>query len=285
MKAKMKALTLALCAVLLVATTVFVTVAYLTSTTGVVENTFTVGDVVIKLDETDTDDTTENSTTNFSDTDITYTYDSDTVQRDLQNKYKLLPGLTYVKDPTVHIEAGSEPSYIRMIVTITDITEVKKAFANVSGAITTDNKFLPQALVSGWDSTKWVSTNIITEDSDKDTATYEFRYYKIVDTLNNTLTTGSFSENYTVYTEDKTTGNLNSNTSCSANNTTYYDLEPLFTNVVIPGSLNNDALRELENANVEIKIVAHAIQAAGFGTADEAWKAFNAQQNTTTTQE
>ena len=56
MKTKTKALALALCAVLLVVSTVFVTMAYLTSKTDVVTNTFTVGKVTITLDEAKVDE-------------------------------------------------------------------------------------------------------------------------------------------------------------------------------------------------------------------------------------
>ena len=49
MKARSKALLLALCAVLLVAVSVLGTMAYLTSKTQVITNTFTVGDINIEL--------------------------------------------------------------------------------------------------------------------------------------------------------------------------------------------------------------------------------------------
>ena len=97
MKTKMKALTLALCAVMLVATTVFVTVAYLTSTTETVTNTFTVGNVKITLDEADVD------------------INGDPIEgadRVIANEYKLMPGHTYTKDPTVHVDAKSEDCYV-----------------------------------------------------------------------------------------------------------------------------------------------------------------------------
>ena len=55
MRTKTKALVLALCAVLLVVTTVFVTMAFLTSEDSV-QNTFTVGEVTISLDELDVDE-------------------------------------------------------------------------------------------------------------------------------------------------------------------------------------------------------------------------------------
>ena len=96
MRTKTKALVLALCAVLLVVTTVFVTMAFLTSEDSV-QNTFTVGEVTISLDELDVDDSDN---------------DGSTTDRDKANEYKLIPGKTYTKDPTIHVGADSEPCYL-----------------------------------------------------------------------------------------------------------------------------------------------------------------------------
>ena len=96
MRTKTKALVLALCAVLLVVTTVFVTMAFLTSEDSV-QNTFTVGEVTISLDELDVDDSDN---------------DGFTTDRDKANEYKLIPGKTYKKDPTIHVGAKSEPCYL-----------------------------------------------------------------------------------------------------------------------------------------------------------------------------
>ena len=57
MKTKTKALILSLCAILLVVTSVFGTMAYLTSQADV-SNTFSVGKVNITMDETDVDNST-----------------------------------------------------------------------------------------------------------------------------------------------------------------------------------------------------------------------------------
>ena len=96
MKTKSKALLLTLCAVLLVAASVLGTMAYLTSTDKV-ENTFTVGNVKITLDEAKVNP------------DGTLVAGADRVKA---NEYKLMPGHTYTKDPTVHVDANSEDSYI-----------------------------------------------------------------------------------------------------------------------------------------------------------------------------
>ncbi len=127
MKTKTKALALALCAVLLVATTVFVTVAYLTSTDEV-KNTFTVGNVKITLDEAKvkTDGTVDGT------------------DRVKENEYKLIPGHTYTKDPIVHIDADSEDCWVFVkvvneIAAIEDVTTVAdqmtaKGWTEVIGA-------------------------------------------------------------------------------------------------------------------------------------------------------
>ena len=96
MKKKTKALMLVLCAVLLVTASVLGTMAYLTSTDKVV-NTFTVGKVAITLDEAKVDP---------DGTAVT------PAERVKENAYHLLPGHVYTKDPTVHVQANSEDSFI-----------------------------------------------------------------------------------------------------------------------------------------------------------------------------
>ena len=96
MKSGKKALLLALCAVLLVAATVMGTMAYLTSQDQVI-NTFTIGNIAITLDEAEVD---ANGTK------------VEGAERVKANTYKLMPGHEYIKDPTVHVTAGSEDSWI-----------------------------------------------------------------------------------------------------------------------------------------------------------------------------
>lgn len=98
MKTKTKALVLSLCAVLLVVTTVFATMAYLTSNDSV-QNTFTVGNVKITLDEAKVN--TDGSVVTGQD-----------AARVKANTYKLIPGHSYTKDPTVHVDSGSEDCWI-----------------------------------------------------------------------------------------------------------------------------------------------------------------------------
>ena len=96
MKKTRKILAMAACAILLVCISVGATVAYLTSTDSVT-NTFTVGKVKITLDEAKVN------------TDGSPVEDAARVN---ENSYKLMPGHEYVKDPTIHVAAGSENCYL-----------------------------------------------------------------------------------------------------------------------------------------------------------------------------
>lgn len=95
---KAKAMLLGLCAALLVAVTVLGAVAFLTSEAQVT-NTFTVGRVSIILDEARVDLNGSRLT-------------GSAAGRDSANTYKLIPGHSYVKDPTVHVAADSEDCWL-----------------------------------------------------------------------------------------------------------------------------------------------------------------------------
>ena len=104
MKKAKKIVALLLCAVLLVGASVAGTLAYLTSTTDEVKNTFTAGKVQLggedgkgALDEAKVD---------------LYGDPVDGAERVTSNEYKLIPGHEYTKDPTLHVAAGSEPCYL-----------------------------------------------------------------------------------------------------------------------------------------------------------------------------
>ena len=98
-----RALLLVACAVLLVSVSVSATLAYLTSKTDVVTNTFSVGNVKITLDEADVNDYGKLlDTAGKADGEEGFNADS-LADRVSSNVYKLIPGHTYVKDPTIHV--------------------------------------------------------------------------------------------------------------------------------------------------------------------------------------
>lgn len=90
-----RTLLLACCAVLLVVMSVGATLAYLTSQDSVV-NTFTVGNIVITLDEAPVDVYGNVVAGNRTDA----------------NNYKLVPGHEYSKDPIIHVAANSEKCWL-----------------------------------------------------------------------------------------------------------------------------------------------------------------------------
>lgn len=159
MKTKRKALLLTLCAVLLVTASVLGTLAYLTDTEAVT-NTFAVGRVGLSLDEAKVDQM------GTPDGDKRWTPTTE----DPEQEYYLLPGHTYTKDPTVTVDAGSEESFVRMIVTVT-FTE---ALSDETLATNLDSIF------TGYDADKWPRHDKDIS-ADRKTITYEYRYYTTVD--------------------------------------------------------------------------------------------------------
>ena len=115
-----------LCAVLLVTASVLGTMAYLTSRDEVV-NTFTVGKVAITLDE---------AKVNADGTAVT------PAERVKQNAYHLLPGHAYTKDPTVHVQANSENSFI--------FVKVENGIANYEAGTEANPTIAEQITANGW---------------------------------------------------------------------------------------------------------------------------------------
>lgn len=93
---KKKTLALLLALVLVFGAAVGGTIAYLTSNDSVT-NTFTVGKVEITLDEAQVNE---------------YGVAVTPAARVDANSYKLIPGHTYTKDPTIHVAAGSEECWL-----------------------------------------------------------------------------------------------------------------------------------------------------------------------------
>ncbi len=153
-----RALLLVACAVLLVSLSVGATLAYLTSQTGVVTNTFTVGSVNITLDEFKVDE---------------YGVADTTVARVQTNTYKLIPGHTYTKDPTVHVKAGSEVCYLYVKVT------------NDIAAIEADPTIAAQMEANGWKPLEGVpgvyyyGTTVDARNATKDVDVVVFENFKI----------------------------------------------------------------------------------------------------------
>ena len=152
MKNVKKALLICVCVVALVCVTVMGTLAWLTDNDSV-ENTFTVGQVDITVDETKVD---ANGTP------------VDGADRVKENQYHILPGMEYTKDPTMTVIKGSEDSYVRMILTVHNASDVQAILTKYSlGDFS--------ALIGGWDANTWLYQGF-TEDTANNTISFEFRY-------------------------------------------------------------------------------------------------------------
>lgn len=208
-----------LCAVLLAFSAAAATMAFLTDTDADT-NTFVLGNVKISLDEAKV--TPEG---------VPVTENGKEIRTSESNLYRLVPGGKYTKDPTVTVKGGGSDSYIRMMVTVSGYSSIKTAFGD---------SFVPKDFIEGLQEDIWLYEGS-TVDPEKDSVTYEFRYYKIVE--GSAVDTG---------------------------------LEPLFKTFVMPGYVTSENI-ELFAENIKISVEAHGVQAAGFDTAEEAWKAFDIQ--------
>lgn len=132
MKSKKKVFVTVLCAAALVVASVLGTMAYLTSQTETVTNTFTVGNVEITLDEAKVDQ---------------YGTAVTPAERVKENGYKLIPGHTYIKDPTVHVTAGSEDSWL-FVKVVDEIADIEA-----------DTTVAAQMAANGWTAVKG-ATNV-----------------------------------------------------------------------------------------------------------------------------
>lgn len=244
-----KILTIVLCFLLTVLVTAVSTLAYLTDKESLT-NTFTVGHVDISVDETDTDE------------DGKILYDEEncpaegcTADQILRtedgNQYHLLPGMRYLKDPVLTVKAGSAESYIRMILKVTHCDAVDSLIAHHNLHDYTD-------LFEGWLPDVWIYQGYTKENND---ISFEFRYHQHIDGYSINI---DAEGNESVIEQDR-------------------KLEPLFTHIVIPGEVTNEELKTL--ADVELIVVGHAIQTAGFeddsqtgiSAEEAAWAAFDAQ--------
>ena len=162
---KKKILVACLCVALAVLTIAGTTLAYLTAN-DTVTNTFTVGNVSITLDEAKVNNYGETVNVNNEKVELA---NAPRVER---NTYKLIPGHTYTKDPTVTVLSGSESSYIKMTVTFTKAAELDAIFAPDGGATLT-------SIFGGYDSNNWIYKGN-TKDTTANTRTYEFWYKEAV---------------------------------------------------------------------------------------------------------
>ena len=233
MKKKLIAI-IALVVVLAVAA-VGASLAYFTDETEVAENTFTVGKVKISLDEAKVNE--EGQPVDESGEVVEDPADAERV---LENTYDLLPGLTYTKDPTVTVEAGSRECYVRMFVTLTEADKFLEIYRAHNMSLTGEDGAL--SFFGGYDPETWIAQNMTSDQVKDGEITVEFWYKDIV-----------------ARNDDEDTV-----------------LPAIVTEITLPSWVTNEDAAKFPDG-FKVNVVAQAIQAAGFADAAEAWAAFDAE--------
>ncbi len=239
---KKKIVALCLCVALAVVAIGGATLAYFTDTDEA-KNTFTVGNVEIKLDETNVDDP-----------------QGDRVR---ENSYKLIPGVSYVKDPTITVLEGSEDCYVRMKVTLNNASKII--------AMCTDPEFAEDGPTGVEDAFPLIRMiNFVEENAAKWDGIIPDNMVDTEEMLANAK--------YCVYDKeaDTITYTFYYNDVVSAADADAA-LETLFDEIKVPTWVTGEQLAALED--FQINVVAEAIQTSdNFANADEAWAAFDAQK-------
>ena len=254
---------------LIASAVLFGTLAYFTDSESVA-NTFTVGNIDIQLDEAVVNNYGEpmngnNVVNGYIDANGNIVDNAPVVDRTQDpadatekegNSYKLVPGRTYVKDPTMTVVAGSEPAYVRMLVTISHIEVFDAIFDAMDNATNQVDKPELTDIFNGHDNTVWeYNAEYRSQTTTPGTITYEFRYRDANAATVNTVDARDAQDNIV--------------------------LEPLFDSFTVPGFFGSAQIQDLDG--MTITVIGQAIQADSFvadGTKtaeDVAWDAFDDQ--------
>lgn len=209
------------------------TLAYFTDTQDQT-NTFTSGKVAITLDEAVVEKNDAG--------DLVAKYDSEQkpVRTSADQSYKLYPGMTVAKDPTITVAADSESAYVAFKCTIKgdllDLygadTATPKTYYNLDV-----NKFLSGGLLAEGAVQKWSDGKMYYEDANG-------YYYQIADNGNK----GASSE-WVMWTFVKAAKDAG-------------DKVALFDTLTVADAFDNAEMTKLNGATV--KVEAYAVQAYGF---------------------
>jgi len=216
-------------------------VAYLTSEDSVT-NTFTVGKVQIKLDETDVYD--EGDTyINDEGKEVPVTKEMigevipDATERVKENDYQLYPDKAYTKDPMITVDSNSEDCWVTAKVTVTADSMVNlRSLIGYEGGYLGIDEIVSGGVFDGetyqFDGTKtWTSDNYILVQEVFENKNVFYVYVKNAKKANDTVT--------------------------------------LFTTLSIPKEWDNDELAKLEG--LEMNVEAFAVQMDGFDDAKTAF--------------
>lgn len=214
---KKKIVSLCLAAVLVVMAIAGATVAYFTDT-KTAKNTFTMGNVQIKLDETNVNDPEGDRVTS--------------------NEYNVYPGAVVTKDPIVH-NTGKNGAYIRATVNVSNWMNLVGAYyPDFKETFPNDGYKAALNLLVGTLGEGWSVVGVEAGD---------------------VFTIGQFDAKFIL----KYDGVLAAGADTTA----------MFQTVTIPAGIDNANADSFD----EVKVVAQAIQADGFGTWEAAFAAYDAK--------
>ena len=172
---KKKIVAIILSTALVVTASVLGTLAFLTDRESVV-NTFTVGNVAIELDEEKVNENGQKV--------------NPEERTEEGNSYHLIPGQTYIKDPTLTVLSGSEEAYIRLLVEVNCMKELDEIFESDGGA-----QLL--SIFNGYNEEKWIYKNVV-RNEEKNTLVYEFRYFESVNGKQGDVVLEPLFESFTI---------------------------------------------------------------------------------------
>lgn len=241
-------LALLVCAVALVVGSVAGTMAYLRSTAEVV-NTFTYGKVAISMDETLIGEDGLEPATGVT-------------QRTTGNRYKLMPGTTYVKDPQIHIGAESEEMYLFLKV---DNGIRGLALNDVDDSGAAEKTIHEQLVANGW--------NILPIENN---GVHAGEYYSgLIETPTNSGVTLVSTSTVYFYGTINAEGHCVPTTVDKTNAGTPIKTFETFT--TSKGKTTEASMTAYVNNNAKIAVTAFAVQSSGFDDIHEAADVFAAE--------
>ncbi|MBR3786556.1 MAG: SipW-dependent-type signal peptide-containing protein [Firmicutes bacterium] len=150
-----------LCVCLIAGASIMATLAFLTDEEEAL-NVFTTGKVDIGLTEAVVNTEGEPLKDGAPVADVR---DADRTKKG--NAYHLIPGLTYVKDPTITVEPDSEEAFVRVLVSFNCMRELDEIFKPDGADLL--------KIFNGYDSQTWKYVDAERDDAEN-TIIYEFRY-------------------------------------------------------------------------------------------------------------
>lgn len=181
--------------------------------------------------------------------------------RTTENKYKMVPGKVYTKDPTVTVKAGSEACYVRNRVRINMLDEldaIVQKYGSEMYPIGDDEalkqvvlvQFIPEIDNANW---QYIGCEEVIDDNGEAWMEYEF-WHKLPGAADSVKVNAEAAD---------------------------VVVPPLFEEVTVPVFFDNDDLESLQDAandnSFKIDVQGDAIQTESFDNDVEAWEAFDNQ--------